>query len=146
MGRTDSEMTLDVRIMAKDLTVYMVTVRTMGACQVKNTESVPEKRRMLKICLFGKDSRISVSETLLSCFWLFLKDSVNGSPLLPNSFFLLKLKLRCCTLTHKEEGQFRFSTCKSGAIMTTAECREPLNLKNSEKFKFINMVKQKVVI
>ena len=57
MGRTDSHMTLDGRIMAKDLTVYMVTVRTMGACQVKNRELVPQK------------------------------DSVNGSPLLPNCFF-----------------------------------------------------------
>ena len=103
MGRTDSEMTLDVR-MAKDLTVYMVTKRTMGACQVKNRESVPEKRRMLKICLFGKDSRISVSETLLSCFWLFLKDSVNGSPLLPNSFFFIEIKtsLLC---THTQRGR-----------------------------------------
>ena len=131
MGRTDSEMTLDVRIMAKDLTVYMVTVRTMGACQVKNRESVPEKRRMLKICLFGKDSRINVSETLLSCFWLFFERFSKWKSFLPNCFFLLKLKLCCCALTHKEEGQFRFSTCKSGVIMTTAECQGPLNLKNS---------------
>ena len=51
MGQTDSHMTLDVRMMAKDLTVCMVTVRTMGACRAKNREPVPQKRRMLKICL-----------------------------------------------------------------------------------------------
>ena len=68
MGRTDSHMTLDVRIMAKDLIVYMVTVRTVGACQVKNKEPVPQKRRMLKIWLLGKDSHINVSEILISCF------------------------------------------------------------------------------
>ena len=68
MGRTDSHMTLDVRIMAKDLIVYMVTVRTVGACQVKNKEPVPQKRRMLKICLFGKGSGPALVSMLVKLY------------------------------------------------------------------------------
>ena len=111
----------DDRTIVKDLTVM-----TINVCQDKNREPVPQRRRMLKICLFGKDSRINVSETLLSCFWLFFERFSKWKSFLPNCFFLLKLKLCCCALTHKEEGQFRFSTCKSA--------------KNNDKLVFISLI------
>ena len=47
--------------MAKDLTVDLMTVRTIDACHGKNREIVPQRRRMLKTCLFGKDSHINVT-------------------------------------------------------------------------------------
>ena len=51
-------------------------------CQDKNGGIVPQRRRMLKISLFGKDSHINVTEIVIICFWLFLKDLVNGIPLM----------------------------------------------------------------
>ena len=56
----DIEMTQNDRTIAKDWTVYTVTVRTMDAGQDKNREIVPQRRRMLKICLFGNDTLMSM--------------------------------------------------------------------------------------
>ena len=56
----DIEMTQHDWTIAKDWTVYTVTVRTMDAGQDKNREIVPQRRRMLKICLFGNDTLMSM--------------------------------------------------------------------------------------
>ena len=87
IGQTDSNMIHDDRTIAKDMTVDSKKVRSIDACQDKNKEPVRQRRQMLKIRLFGKDSHINVTEILVSCFWHSLKDLVNGSPLLPNCVF-----------------------------------------------------------
>ena len=41
MGQTDSDMTQNDRTVAKDLTVYLMTVRTIDACQ--DRDIVPQR-------------------------------------------------------------------------------------------------------
>ena len=59
-GQTDTDMTLNGRTIAKGLTVYSMSVKTIDACQDKYREIVPQQRRMLKICLFGNDTLMSM--------------------------------------------------------------------------------------
>ena len=56
----DIEMTQNDRTIAKYLTVDLMTGWTIDACQDKNREIVPQRRRMLKICLFGNDTLMSM--------------------------------------------------------------------------------------
>ena len=51
-------------------------------CQDKNGGILPQRRRMLKISSFGKDSHINVTEIVRICFWLSLNDLVNRTPLM----------------------------------------------------------------
>ena len=91
-------MIYDERTIVKDLTVM-----TINVCQDKNREPVPQRRRMLKICLFGKDSHINdVTETLISCFWRFFERFSKWKSFVVKLFFFIEIKtLLLCTHTQR---------------------------------------------
>ena len=60
MRHTDIDMLQDDPTVAKDMTVDSMTVRTMDSWQDKNRGIVPQRQRILKICLFGNDTLISM--------------------------------------------------------------------------------------
>ena len=58
MRHTDIDILQDDWTVAKDMTVDSMTVRTMDLWQDKNRRIVPQRRQILKICLFGNETLI----------------------------------------------------------------------------------------